>query len=83
MNTDDFVTDLYEDDYPDDDDPGCKSWKCVKCNKEFIDPEEFPNGWMHTSETVKLETQLYWLGISEPVCSNCAVDSGLPPIDKE
>lgn len=66
-----------------DSDPGVDVWKCVKCKKEFIDPEDFPNGWIWEEDVIRLEVKMYWLGVNEVVCADCAIISGIPPIDKE
>lgn len=77
------VMDRFEDSWPEDEDPGCEEWICVKCEAHFIDPEKFPFGWKYVSPGVSLEAQLYWLDITEPICHGCATSLGLPPIDKE
>lgn len=74
---------LNADDVVRDGEPGVDIWTCKKCKREFIDPEDFPSGWIWEEDTIRLEVKMYWLGINEPVCENCAIDIGIPPIDKE
>lgn len=56
-------------------------WTCVKCNKDFIDPEDFPIAAPTIAEQV--ERRLYWLSPTESVCYKCACLAGIPPIDEE
>lgn len=76
-----FVTDLFEDSYPEDDPSGCNFWNCVKCSKEFVDPEDYPRSQDYPE--VPREVRMYWLSITECLCENCAVETGIPAIDKE
>lgn len=61
------------------------TWECTKCGSSFIDPEDYPHLTTipEGEENVRgLEPRLYWLNITEPVCSDCAIKSGIPPIDE-
>jgi len=60
--------------------PAYDVWECVKCHLYFIDPEDFPNAKPEDDEQV--EPRLYWLSVTEPVCSKCAIAAGIPPIDE-
>lgn len=64
--------------------PDYDVWKCVKCSKEFVDPEDFPSIFVTGTEDpdIKIELKLYWLGINEPLCMHCAAKAGIPPIDE-
>jgi hypothetical protein len=55
-------------------------WVCAKCKITFTDPEDLPED---TQVSTALEPRLYWLSITESVCSNCAAAAGIPPLDKE
>jgi hypothetical protein len=60
-------------------------WKCTKCNRIFIDEEALyfePVITVYES-TYPVEPQSYWLGINEPICEECAIESRIPSIDKE
>lgn len=75
---------LRDESFDDDDDldnPEYDIWICAKCNKDFIDPEDYPDA--EPGEGEQIEPRLYWLSPTEPVCHSCATKSGLPPIDKE
>lgn len=56
-------------------------WTCTRCKREFVDQEDFPRA--KVNDGYLLEVRLYWLSQTEPLCSDCAVQSGIPPIDKE
>jgi hypothetical protein len=56
------------------------TWTCAKCKEVFIDPEDYPNAKPADGEQV--EPRLYWLSITEPLCCECAITSGIPPIDE-
>lgn len=55
-------------------------WTCVKCDKEFVDPEDFPD--VKIADDLTFERRLYWLNVNEPICSSCAIAAGIPPIDE-
>lgn len=63
------------------------TWMCAKCKKHFMDPEDYPKIKKipkSDREYVNgIESRLYWLSETEVVCNNCAVESHIPPIDKE
>lgn len=78
--SEEFVADLFEDSYPEDEKPELRTWFCTKCNKEFVDPEDYP--WAFLPRDLEREVRLYWLSITEPLCSSCAIAAGIPPIDE-
>lgn len=60
-------------------------WSCVTCKKDFVDPEDYP--LVSTEAAVAdgaagIEPRIYWLGMNEPVCSDCAAKAGIPPVDE-
>lgn len=63
--------------------PDWDSWQCVKCNKHFIDPDDFPRVQQKNLVDVKIERRTYWLSTTELVCHNCATAAGIPSIDEE
>lgn len=75
-----YVTDRFEDSYPDDEVPPVETWECVKCHKKLVDPDDCP--WAHMY-AYKIEAKDHWLGPTEPVCHSCAVAAGIPSIDEE
>lgn len=61
------------------------TWECTKCRLHFIDPEDYPHlaAMPDDEEDVSgLEPRLYWLNITEPICSTCAITARIPPIDE-
>lgn len=78
----DFVTDRFKDRYPDDEKPEIKTWTCVKCRREFVDPDDHPIAWTAVGIAM-IQQKEHWLGPTEPVCSACAAESGIPSIDEE
>ena len=57
------------------------TWICTKCGKEFQDADE--GAWVCSRLDIPAEPKEYWLGPTEPVCQQCAINIGLPAIDKE
>lgn len=73
-----YVTDLYEDSYPEDDYPKYDTWNCAKCGTEYVDPEDMT---LPTREPKQL--RLYWLSVTEPLCEDCATQAGIPALDED
>lgn len=56
------------------------TWECFKCHRQFYDPEDIATG---IANGKRFEAKLYWLGPTEPLCSDCAIEAHIPPVDKE
>lgn len=58
-----------------------KYWKCARCGKDLIDPEENPGAFSISNQSI-VERKDYWLDTA-PICAGCAAASGIPSIDEE
>lgn len=86
MNPDEEILEEDNDYYDfDDEDLGLGGdydyWMCVICSKEFVDEEDFPNAIIDPKDVSQV--RLYWLSETESVCEDCALEAGIPAIDKE
>lgn len=81
-----YVTDTFDVSWPEDEHPNVETWNCIKCNRNFVDPEDHSYAdalaEARKHEVVeRLEPRLYWLSVTEPLCGDCASEAGIPPID--
>lgn len=60
-------------------------WECSMCKTLHIDPEVPPYTILMYDEIKSYtpEPMLYWLGLTDVVCADCAARVGIPAIDKE
>jgi len=60
-------------------------WECSKCGASYTDPDILRQ-LLETDEyqiLYPIEAKDHWLGLMEPVCTDCAAKSGIPSIDEE
>jgi hypothetical protein len=69
----------FDNSYPEDEHDPPVLWECARCHTKFVDPEEYS----YTDVAGPFETRNHWLGPTEPICTDCAVKSGIPSIDEE
>lgn len=60
-------------------------WECTICKRKFIDADLLVPAWMAEAKAsgYSIEAENHWLGPTEPVCTKCAAEVGIPSIDEE